>query len=246
MAEASEEALPQIDLDALAVAYLHRPASSASLDRARRAGASLPPGSAILDIGGGPGHHARVWREQGHRPVVLDPSAAMCGLAAAPGIAVVRGRSEALPFADGSFALAWFHFSVHYGDWRAAIDEAWRVSVGRIEIWTLSAEHHDRSILAQWFPAIADIDAGRFPDPAAIESYLAAKAPGVERNAVVEPIAKTAGEWAAAVEAGYISSLQYLDEASLSAGLDAFRSAHPDPSDVVQYELRLDQITIRR
>jgi SAM-dependent methyltransferase len=237
-----------IDLDALALAYRHRQASASSLHRARVVGDALPPGSAILDIGGGPGYHAAVWAAQGHRPVIVDPAAAVTGPSAEGTVVVVRAVSQALPFRDGSFGLAWFHLSLHYGDWRRAIDEALRVTSpgGRIEIWTLAEDHHETSMLARWFPSVPALDAGRFPASADIEGHLEAAGASVTRSNALERREKTAGEWADAVEAGFVSTLQLVGDDELLAGLAAFRAAHPDPGEEITYELRLDRLVVRR
>lgn len=239
--------MAEVDLAALAQGYRHRPPSPASLERARATGSELRTGSTILDVGGGPGHHAAVWADQGHWPIILDPDAGMTRPAREREIAVVLGVSQALPFGEEAFDLAWFHLSIHYGAWRIAVDEAQRVTRrgGRIEIWTLAADHHDASLLARWFPSIAAIDAARFPDGAELEYLLAEKGSSVERTHAVEQRTRTAGEWAEAVEAGFVSTLQLLDDEERVAGLAAFRRAHPDPSVEITYELRLDRVVAR-
>lgn len=239
---------PEVDLAALATGYRHRPPSSASLQRARATGSELPSGSRILDVGGGHGHHASVWADQGHWPIVVDPASEMIRPARERHIAVVLGVSQALPFADGAFDLAWFHLSIHYGDWRTAVDEARRAtrSGGRIEIWTLATDHHDTSLLARWFPSVAAIDASRFPDGAELESFLAAKGSSVERSQVIEERMRSAGAWAEAVDAGFVSTLQLLDDAERAEGMEAFRLAHPDPDEEITYELRLDRVVAQR
>lgn len=236
--------MAEVDLDRLATGYRHRPPSHASLERARLAGEGLHSGSAILDVGGGPGYHAGVWRDLGHRPVVLDPAGEMIRPAVERGITVVRGVSQALPFRDKSFDLAWFHLSLHYGDWAVAVDEAVRVTKrgGRVEIWTLAPDHHATSMLARWFPSVADVDTARFPESPAVEAYLRKATHTVDRTAVIEHKAPTAGEWVAAVEAGFVSTLQFVAEDELRTGIAAFWGAHPDPAVEVGYDLRLDHI----
>ena len=236
--------MAEIDLDRLAAGYRHRPPSHASIERARLAGETLHSESAIMDVGGGPGYHAGVWRDLGHRPVVLDPAREMIRTAAERGIMVVRGISQALPFRDKTFDLTWFHLSLHYGDWAAAVDEAVRVTKrgGRVEIWTLAPDHHAQSMLARWFPSVTAVDADRFPESPAVEAYLRKVTNEVDRTTVIEHKAPTAGEWVAAVEAGFVSTLQLVDEDELRTGIAAFCQAHPDPAVEVAYELRLDHI----
>lgn len=237
-----------VDLDALAEAYRHRPPSADSLERARGAGDALAPGSVILDVGGGPGHHAAVWAWQGHRPVIVDPAAPVTGPAAEGAVPVVRGVSQALPFRDAVFDLVWFHLSLHYGDWHTAVDEALRVARpgGSIEIWTLAGDHHESSMLARWFPSVPDLDATRFPASAEIAARLGAGGALVTLSHKVEHRQRTAGEWADAVAAGFVSTLQLVSDEELAEGLDAFRTAHPDPSEMIVYELRLDRLLARR
>lgn len=242
----TEEAtnIAEVDLARLADGYRFRSASKASLQRAIQAGAGLPAGSMILDVGGGPGHHAAVWAKQDHHPVVLDPAEEMTRPAVDRGVAVVRGVAQALPFRDRTFALVWFHLALHYGDWRRALDEALRVARrgGCIEIWTLGSDHHAASLLARWFPSVPGIDDARFPAPAAVESYLAGQAASVDRHEVVEHRRRDAGEWLAAAEAGFVSTLQLIDADELEAGLARFRLAYPDPTTEILYELRFDRI----
>ena len=238
--------MAEVDLTALARGYHHRPPSPASLDRARQSGELLRVPAIILDAGGGPGHHAAVWASQGHVPIVLDPGEEMVRQASERGIAVVQAVAQAMPIRDGRFDLVWFHLSIHYGDWQRAADEALRVARpgGRIEIWTLAADHHDRSMLARWFPSVTAIDDARFPDGAEVEDYLATHAADVTRSHVVEERIRTAGEWEEAVRAGFVSTLQFIDEAELRSGLARFRRAHPEASERIVYELRFDRIVV--
>ncbi len=181
-------------------------------------------------------------------PIVLDPASEMTRPARDRSIVVVHGLSHALPFCDERFDLAWFHLSIHYGDWWGAIDEALRVTKqnGRIEIWTLGADHHDTSLLAQWFPAVVDIDRARFPAGADIEAHLSKRAASVRRSHVIEQRTRMVGDWIDAVEAGFVSTLQFVDDTELAAGIAAFRQAHPDSAADIAYELRLDRVVARR
>ncbi len=186
-----------------------------------------------------------MWAGLGHRALALDPAAAMVDVAAGhTGVLVVRGRAQSLPFRDRSVSLVYFHLSLHYGDWKASIDEAARVlrAPGRCIVWTLGEAHHRSSMLARWFPSVADIDAHRFPAPSRVAARLEGHGLGVRRTVETEVVTRTAGEWTAAVRAGFVSTLQLVPDRELAAGLDAFTTAHPDPEETIRYQLRWDHI----
>ena len=233
-----------VNLDRLAWAYRHRPASAASLARAEAAGFGLERGTWVLDVGGGPGNHSAVWGGQGLRPVVLDPSSVMLATARDRDLIGVRALAQALPFNSGHFALVWFHLSIHYGDWQASIDEAMRVLAegGRVEIWTLGPDHHEQSLLAQWFPSVPGIEVGRFLEPDAVVTYLGDRIDVAQASSDVEIVVRPAGEWIRAVEAGFISTLQLLAEEERADGIAAIRKAYPDLQKEISYQLRFTRI----
>lgn len=221
----------------------------AALAHAAAASNGIEPGSRVLDVGAGRGDHAAVWVEQGYRVLALDPGVAMASAAAKHrGVFVVRGVAQALPFRDQTLALVYFHLSLHYGDWTQAIDEAGRVlrPGGTCIVWTLGAAHHRASMLAKWFPSIAEIDAARFPKPALIAARLKKTGHEVEAGTEFEVVERAAGEWVAAVRAGFVSTLQLVSERELDVGLTAFTAAHPDPHQIVTYRLMWDWIRARR
>jgi SAM-dependent methyltransferase len=83
----------------------------------------------VLDLGAGTGKLTRMLEPTGARLVALDPVEAMRRLLTevVPGVPVVGGKAEAMPFRDGAFdgvvagqAFHWFH-----GE--AALEEAHRV-----------------------------------------------------------------------------------------------------------------------
>lgn len=233
-----------VDLDRLAVAYAHRPPSRASTERAEQAGRLLSPGARILDAGGGPGNHSAVWERQGHHPVLLDPSMTMLTGARERGLAGVRARAQAMPFGARCFALVWFHLSIHYGDWKASVDEALRVMDrgGRIEVWTLGSDHYEHSFLTSWFPSVASIDAERFPDPEVLAAYLEDRVPSVSIGHPIETVIKTAEAWIPAIEAGFVSTLQLLPNDERERGIEAIRRRYSDPAERIEYELRFTRI----
>ena len=234
-----------VDLEDLAAGYAHRPASAAGLARARRAAesVSLAAGDVAVDIGGGRGRHAAVWLEAGARPVVVDPALAMTQAAVAvEGVDVIRAPAQALPLRDGCARLAYFHLSIHYGDWRRSLDEIGRVLQrgGECWIWTMGEAHHRASFLARWFPSVGDIDAARFPDPGDLAAYLDGAGATVSSGKEIEKKVRTAGSWRDAVVARFVSTLQLVPPDEFADGLANFDAAHPDRDEPVDYVLTFD------
>lgn len=236
-----------VDLEDLAVGYRQRPTSVAALARAERAAemVELAAGDVALDIGGGRGHHAGAWARHSARSVVIDASRGMVQSAGSqPGVKAICAYSQAIPLIDSCARLAYFHLSLHYGDWRASLDEVARVlrPGGECWIWTMGEAHHRASFLAQWFPSVGDIDAGRFPDPAAVVRYLDSMALVVETGVETETKTMPAGDWRKAAAARFVSTLQLIPADELARGLSNFDIAHPDKSEPVEYVLTFDWI----
>jgi hypothetical protein len=87
---------------------------------------------------------------------------------------------------------------------------------------------------------VGDIDAARFPDPAAVAGYLRSIARRVETGKEVETKVTPAGEWRAAVEAKFVSTLQLIPADELAGGLAGFCEAYPDEDELVKYNLTFD------
>jgi len=153
-----------------------------------------------------------------------------------------------MPLADGVARLVYFHLSMHYGDWRKALEEAHRVLVssGECWIWTMGEKHHRGSLLARWFPSVGDIDTARFPDPEGIARFLRERWTRVEAGREVEQKVTPAGRWRSAVEARFVSTLQLVPEDEFRRGLVAFDEAHPDPEEPVEYRLAFDWIRAQK
>lgn len=237
----------QVDLENLAAGYTHRPTSQAALARARLAAASvgLDRGQVGIDIGGGRGFHAATWLERHAIPIVVDPSPGMTVAANKHGgVRTVRAHSQYLPFRNDTAQLAYFHLSLHYGDWKAALDEVARVIApgGECWIWTMGEQHHRASFLARWFPSVGDIDANRFPDPQEVAAYLTATCASVEIDKDIEPKVSTAGQWRRAVEARFVSTLQLISDTEFRDGLRAYDVTYSDPDEPVEYLLTFDKI----
>lgn len=236
-----------VDLEALASGYRLRGGDDAALASHAAGAAGLGPGTLALDIGGGPGRHAAVLAATGAVAVVVDPSVGMTHRAAAAH-PTIRGRGEALPIRDGAVDLAYFHLSIHHGDPGAMLSEAVRVCRpgGLVWVWTLAPDHHRSSFLARWFPTVGEIDAARFPHPGHLADLMAGAGCGpVARSTRLLTRTRTAGEWAAAVRAGFVSTLQLVPAAEIEAGLERFGAEHPDPAGEVSYEQRYARVSAR-
>lgn len=164
--------------------------------------------------------------------------------ASRPTVSVVGAVAQQLPIRTGVANLVFFHLSIHYGDWRAALDEAMRVlrRDGRCVIWTLGRRHHQQSNLSEWFPSVSAADEDRFPEPDLLWNHLQAIASDVAAGQETETKRWRAADWLAAVEGGFISSLQLVPKDEMAEGLAAFRTRHPDPDEQIEYHVLFDWI----
>lgn len=206
----------------------------------------LPAGRRVLDIGGGTGAHSEVMAMAGAHPVVLDPSAAQREQARRrSGLFVVGGVAQALPFADDSFHMAYFHLSLHYGDWHTALNEACRVVSpgGRIWIWTFTRHYLETSFTGSWFPSVYTHDLRRFPDSDDIAGHLESVGVGrITHGTTVETVHRTVGSWEEAFRARFVSTLQLVDSEELEAGIGRFRATYPDDKEQIAVNLEFASI----
>lgn len=236
-----EEASPiaDIDLDRLARSYRFRPISQLATVRALAAARNaLDP---LLDVGGGTGAHSAAWAAVGRTAVVADMSHEMARIARTRRhVMVTRADAAALPFVDDSFGLAYFHMSIHYGEWRTLLNEALRVvrPGGSIEIWTFAPAAIGASSLGRWFPSVVAIDAERFPDPVDLASHLSMGASKVKMSEHTEGVTRSADDWVRSVRGRFVSTLQVLTDDELEAGIAEFRKAYPRDTDPYSYELK--------
>jgi ubiquinone/menaquinone biosynthesis C-methylase UbiE len=239
--------MAEVDLGRLAEAYDHRPETESEVRVAAMVEAARPgPGDLVVDVGGGRGRQAsRLAEASGATVVVIDPSRPMVQASRRRGCPAAVGRGEQLPLDDATAVLTYFHLSIHHGDWRAMLGEAWRITRpgGVVFVWTMDPAYHRSSFLARWFPRVGVIDAERFPAvsdlSAALESLGGIP---VLHSASVE-VGRVAHEWIAAVRAGYVSTLHLLDATEIEAGLARFEAAHPDPDEVVRYRLEFTGVS---
>ena len=71
-----------------------------------RAIGPISTNSRILDLGAGDGRLAAALAERGHAVTAVEPVRDVAAAAGAPGVTVLRSRSEELDFPDGSFDVA--------------------------------------------------------------------------------------------------------------------------------------------
>jgi len=242
--------MAEVDLTRLADAYGFRSDDGHNEIAAMLGMCGIGADSHVVDVGGGRGEQAASCRALGARVTVIDPSTTMLHHAAARsiGLGTVQGVGETLPLATSSADLVYFHLSLHHGNWKVMLDEASRVARpgGHVWVWTMTDDHHRASVLAKWFPSVAAIDEARFPKIQAIAGHLAGLGGSpttIERR---EWMSRTAAEWVQAVEAGYVSTLHLLSDDEIAAGLDRFRKAHPDLSEVITYQLRYAGVSLQR
>ncbi|MGI9586201.1 MAG: class I SAM-dependent methyltransferase [Acidimicrobiia bacterium] len=237
--------MAEYDLDDLSDAYDHRPISTAGIARARLSSQGVR--GVVLDVGGGRGEHARAMEGPRRIPIVIDIAESMAERARKSGSTAIVAPSQNLPFRSGTASLVYFHLSIHYGPWRRALDEALRVvgTRGRIDVWTFDRQGLESSSLAQWFPKVVEIDAQRFPEPAAIASHLEAAGASVALSTHIESSARTAAEWESAVRARFVSTLQMLSATEIDEGLARFRTAYPTDDDLYEYDIHFVRISSR-
>jgi SAM-dependent methyltransferase len=94
----------------------------------RLSGPRLPRQARALDVGAGYGATVETLRRRGYRAVGCEMSWRGCAFAHSHGLAVVRGKAPALPFADGAFDLVISaHVIEHVGDPKAFVCDLARV-----------------------------------------------------------------------------------------------------------------------
>lgn len=235
--------MPEVDLEALADAYRFRPVSAAGRQRALMASTgALDP---LLDIGGGNGSHAAVWAARGRRAVVVDLSEEMSRQSGArPNVLAIRGDAHRLPFSDDSVGLAYFHMSIHYGAWRTTLDEAGRVvrRGGVIDIWTFSPQDIERSPLGSWFPTVTEIDVLRFPSPIDLAEHLGTIGTAVVVETSTERVERTAAQWIESVRGRFVSTLQFVPDDELEAGIARFTEQHPHDDDIYRSAIHFTRV----
>lgn len=196
-------------------------------------------GQRVLDVGCGTGRLALALVERGARVWGVDPSEEMLAEAranAAGKVALKRASAEALPFKAGWFDRAVFRLVIHLVDRPRAFAEGARVlgPRGRIVLATFAPESLDRFWVARVFPAVAEIDRGRFPGEEELTSELAEAGFGrVHARRLAQKGHLDRADALERIRGRYISTLHMLDDDMLADGL---ARAERDLPDVVEDE----------
>jgi ubiquinone/menaquinone biosynthesis C-methylase UbiE len=137
-------------------------------------------GRPLLDVGCGTGRWTQEATAEGRRAIGLDPSTAMLARARArlPGVALVRGRAESLPFASAGFGAVLCVYVIHHLDEPARfVAEAARVlgRDGTLSVLALAPhDGQDTWYLYDYFEGMREADRTRYPTTSSIQGWMAA------------------------------------------------------------------------
>jgi ubiquinone/menaquinone biosynthesis C-methylase UbiE len=196
-------------------------------------------GQRVLDVGCGTGRLAVALAERGARVWGVDPSGEMLAEARVNSggkVALKRASAEALPFKAGWFDRVAFRLVIHLVDRPRAFAESARVlgPRGRIVLATFAPESLDRFWVTRVFPAVAEIDRGRFPGEDELTSELAeAGFDHVRMRRLAQKGCLDRADALERIRGRYISTLRMLDDDVLADGL---ARAERDLPDVVEDE----------
>ena len=216
--------MTSMDYDQLAKAYApNRTAHPETLSKLAACCAELPA-YAILEVGCGSGNYCGALRRlMGAVCTGLDASARMLAEASkrAPGVRLVQGRAEQLPFGADRFDLI---FSVdvihHIGDCAAYFREAYRTlrPGGRVCTVTESAWMiRNRNPLAKYFPETVEPETARYPAVESLHRWMEQAGLRVEDEDTVERSYEVTDLQVFRDKA--FSSLHLITEAEFQAGL---------------------------
>ncbi len=182
-------------------------------------------GRRVLDIGCGTGRLALALAERGAKVWGVDASPEMIAEAqvvAGRRVGLKIGEAESLPFKDGWFDRAVLRLVVHLVDRERAFPELVRILApdGRAVVVTFTPAHFEWFWLISVFPAVAELDLARFPNPEVLAGELeAAGFSSVRVRTVAQRTTLAKEEALERIRGRYISTLRLLDEETFVAGL---------------------------
>jgi SAM-dependent methyltransferase len=187
----------------------------------------------VLEVGGGTGRLAAALAErESCRVWLVDPSPEMLEQArrhVPAGVGLKRGTAERLPFKDGWFERGVTRLSLHLWNRTRALPELRRVVRGRVALATFDPSSFERFWLHEYFPSIAQIDRGRFPDADALVRELRAAGFGEERVTELQLESELPrADALARIEGRHISTFELLDEEEVRRGTEAARAGLPE------------------
>jgi SAM-dependent methyltransferase len=251
--------MDRVDYDRVAASYDRRyrdgePPGLAAFVREIGARAGDRP---VLDVGCGTGRWTQEAMAGGRRAIGLDPSTGMLARARArlPGVALVRGRAESLPFASDGFGAVLCVYVIHHLDEPARfVAEAARVlgEGGTLSVLALAPhDGQDTWYLYDYFDGMREADRVRYPTTSAIRGWMAAAGfedAGVEIAARIEGTARGAAVLDDPILTRHgTCQLSLLSDAAFERGLARIREdAADDGRKPFRTDLRIFATTGRR
>lgn len=235
-----------VDLADLAVAYRGRPTSTVELAMADAAVRRFGVGR-VVEIGAGPGRHARRFRELGADVVIVDTSIEMLRRAEWP--LSIRGDGAALPLRDQIARIVFMSLSLHYGTPESWMDEAARVAEagGGVMVWTIDPRHHVASFVGRTVPETVVVDEARFPSIERVERAM--RRAGFSEIAVGGVSVHRTRNRAAmsdALRSRFVSTLQLVGDDAVEAGIRRLEERYPDPTTLLHYCTRFTWMAATR
>lgn len=129
---------------------------------------ALGDSKSILNVGAGAGSY----EPAGRAVTALEPSIEMIRQRRAPAAAVVQGRAEALPFAEGRFDAAMAILTIHHwSDQAKGLGEMRRVTRGPVVLLTFDPAFRG-FWLADYLPGLVALDEAQMPRMSDYEAWL--------------------------------------------------------------------------
>jgi ubiquinone/menaquinone biosynthesis C-methylase UbiE len=195
-------------------------------------GASLKPGSLVLDIGCGTANNTVLFAEVVDAIVVgLDLSGQMLGKAhvKAPELEFVQSSADPLSFPSDTFDFVFMTDVIHHlADLYSTLSEIHRVlnREGLVCIVTQSYKQIEERMTSKFFPSTVDVDKARYAGISEIERVMVSigYTSVCSREHTLSPFVLTPAYLAIVEKKGY-SSLHKINEEEFQKGLHAVRAA---------------------